>query len=143
MGRIYSISWRKETCVVLIKCYPEFPALPIRDPVLQHLNSPALAWSIAHRASGLTMLLSRQLVLVLVCLTSLFAFADRHALEIETMLATGDRDGNTFESAYSIAGLPQHDFLLNQNYPDGIVFAKGLILSSREYSGEIVTSATG
>ena len=77
-------------------------------------------YSIADSAARLTMLFCRHIALILVCSTSLFAFSDPRALERE---AANDRDGDTFQSAYSIPGLPQHDFLLNQNYPEGVVIA--------------------
>jgi len=43
--------------------------------------------------------------------------------EIETSLAVADEMGNTYASVYSIAGLPQQNFLLNQHYRNGDVIA--------------------
>jgi hypothetical protein len=42
---------------------------------------------------------------------------------VETTTAKNDRQADTYKDAYAIAGLPQQDFLLNQNYPDGEVIA--------------------
>jgi hypothetical protein len=43
--------------------------------------------------------------------------------KIDVVKAASAPTGNTFESAYTIRGLPQQDFLLNQNYNNGIVHA--------------------
>jgi len=65
------------------------------------------------RSIGLTLVLSH-------CLISL---DESRTVEIEVSRAISDREGNTYESVYSIDGLPQQEFLLNQNYPNGSVVA--------------------
>src|SRR4051812_11556847 len=45
------------------------------------------------------------------------------AQDVEVVRAASEPSGNTFGSAYKITGLPQQDFLLNQNYANGIVDA--------------------
>jgi hypothetical protein len=59
---------------------------------------------------------------LVVCLLGEFVSAAEQA-DVEVVDAPADRAANIFESDYKIPGLPQQDFLLNQNYQDGIVHA--------------------
>jgi pimeloyl-ACP methyl ester carboxylesterase len=51
------------------------------------------------------------------------AQAETDEADVEVVQAEAARTGNTFATVYSIPGLPQQDFLLNQNYSNGIVQA--------------------
>jgi hypothetical protein len=42
---------------------------------------------------------------------------------VEVVKAASERTGNTFDSAYTSAGLPQQDFLLNQYFANATVYA--------------------
>jgi len=61
---------------------------------------------------------------VVIFLTTVAAgYLQLQAAEVETIRATSDPQGNTYKSVYSIRGLPQQDFLLNQNYSHAEVIA--------------------
>lgn len=62
-------------------------------------------------------------IVCLILALSLSLLASPKTSEIETTPATTDENGNTYESVYSIPGLPQQPFLLNQHYRNGDVTA--------------------
>lgn len=72
--------------------------------------------------------MSQRLVRGLLCFGFIFcAFhgfaAAQPRPDIEVVKAPAEATANLFESEYKIPGLPQQDFLLNQNYAEGTVYA--------------------
>jgi dienelactone hydrolase len=71
------------------------------------------------------------------CALDAFAAVEKRP-DVEVVKAPSEASANIFESAYKISGLPQQDFLLNQNYADGTVYAvrfkgtRGFVLEPTE-----------
>jgi hypothetical protein len=63
------------------------------------------------------------LSLILSVVISAAVHAGVQAPSVEATKAATDPKGNTYELAYTIPGLLQHDFFLNQNHPQGEVIA--------------------